>query len=46
MATVRFPHMKSIKEAPLPATLAFVFVVGGLILVGWFAMFFLLRARW
>jgi hypothetical protein len=31
---------------PLPATLIFVFSVGGAILVGWIAMFALLRARW
>jgi hypothetical protein len=38
--------MEPTKDAPLPATLAFVFSIGGLILVGWIAMFFLLRARW
>jgi hypothetical protein len=38
--------MEPIKDAPLPATLAFVFSVGGFILVGWILMFFLLRARW
>jgi len=38
--------MKPIEDAPLPATLAFVFSVGGFILVGWILMFLLLRARW
>jgi len=38
--------MKSQQDEPLPATLRFVFVIGILILIGWFAMFFLLRARW
>jgi hypothetical protein len=38
--------MKVPKDEPLPATMAFVFAIGVLILVGWFAMFALLRARW
>jgi hypothetical protein len=38
--------MKPIQDAPLPATLTFVFSVGGIILAGWIAMYFLLRARW
>lgn len=38
--------MEPIKDAPLPATLAFVLSIGSFILVGWIAMFFLLRARW
>jgi hypothetical protein len=38
--------MKPIEDAPLPATLGFVFSVGGIVLVGWILMFFLLRARW
>ena len=33
-------------ESPLPATLGFVFTVGGLFVIGWFLMFMLLRARW
>jgi hypothetical protein len=33
-------------DEPLPATRAFVFALGGLILIGWFAMYVLLRARW
>jgi hypothetical protein len=33
-------------DEPLPATLAFVFTLGGLIVVGWFGMFLLLQARW
>jgi hypothetical protein len=38
--------MEPVHEEPLPATLIFVFSLGTLIVVGWFAMFFLLRARW
>lgn len=38
--------MEPSRDEPLPATLSFVFTLGGLILVGWFAMFVLLRARW
>ena len=38
--------MKTSRDEPLPATLAFVTVLGVLILVGWFAMYVLLRARW
>jgi len=34
------------KDEPLPATLTFVFGLGILILVGWFAMFALLWSRW
>jgi len=33
-------------DEPLPLTLRFVFVLGGLIVVGWFLMFFLLQERW
>jgi hypothetical protein len=33
-------------DSPLPATVGFVFTIGGLFAVGWFLMFFLLRARW
>lgn len=33
-------------DEPLPATLAFVLTIGVLFFVGWFAMFFLLKARW
>jgi hypothetical protein len=38
--------MEPAREEPLPATLIFVFGLGVLIVVGWFAMFVLLRARW
>jgi len=38
--------MKIQKDEPLPATLAFVFTIGILIVLGWFAMFALLRSRW
>jgi hypothetical protein len=38
--------MEPTKDVPLPATLTFVFSIGGLILIGWIAMYFLLRARW
>jgi len=38
--------MEPSRDEPLPATLAFVSALGVLILVGWFAMYFLLRARW
>ena len=38
--------MEPVPDEPLPATFAFVFTLGGAILVGWFAMFALLRARW
>jgi len=33
-------------DEPLPATLTFVFTLGTLFALGWFAMFFLLRSRW
>jgi hypothetical protein len=33
-------------EAALPATAIFVSIVGGLIALGWIAMFVLLRSRW
>lgn len=38
--------MEPTRDEPLPATLTFVFILGTLILVGWFAMYVLLRARW
>jgi hypothetical protein len=38
--------MEPSRDEPLPATLAFVFSIGAFILVGWFAMYVLLRARW
>jgi len=38
--------MQQHSEEPLPATLAFVMVMAGLIAVGWIAMFVLLRVRW
>lgn len=34
------------QDEPLPATVRFVFVLGSLIVVGWFAMFVLLKDRW
>jgi hypothetical protein len=34
------------RDEPLPATAIFVFTMGIAILVGWFALFALLRARW
>jgi hypothetical protein len=33
------------KDAPLPATLAFVMTMGSLFFIGWFLMFWLLSAR-
>jgi hypothetical protein len=33
-------------DEPLPATLAFVSIMGIVFTFGWFAMFELLRARW
>jgi hypothetical protein len=33
-------------EAPLSATMRFVFTIGVLFVLGWYAMFVLLRARW
>ena len=38
--------MEPTHDDPLPATLGFVFTLGGLITVGWIAMFLLLKARW
>jgi len=38
--------MHKTPDEPLPATLAFVFSLGGLIVAGWLAMYVLLRARW
>jgi hypothetical protein len=38
--------MEPVRDEPLPATLVFVFSLGGFILLGWFAMYALLRARW
>jgi hypothetical protein len=38
--------MEPTRDEPLSATLAFVLSLGALILVGWFAMYVLLRARW
>jgi hypothetical protein len=40
------PRPEAPQDEPLPATLAFVFALGGLLLVGWLAMFFLLIHRW
>ena len=34
------------KDEPLPATLAFVLVMGSAILIGWLAMFVILKERW
>ena len=33
-------------DEPLPATLGFVLVMGTAIIIGWFAMFLILKARW
>jgi hypothetical protein len=33
-------------DEPLPETLRFVSVLGGLIVIGWFLMFLLLQQRW
>jgi hypothetical protein len=38
----REPH----DDVPLPATLAFVLAMGAAILVGWLAMFAILKERW
>jgi hypothetical protein len=38
--------MEPSHDEPLPATVLFVFTMGILMLVGWFAMFALLKARW
>jgi hypothetical protein len=38
--------MKASPDEPLPPTLVFVFALGALIAVGWFAVYVLLRARW
>jgi hypothetical protein len=34
------------RDLPLTGTLRFVFVMGAAFLVGWFAMFMLLKERW
>lgn len=34
------------EEPPLPGTLHFVFALGAVFFILWFAMFMLLRARW
>ncbi|MBD5654995.1 MAG: hypothetical protein IAI50_07405 [Candidatus Eremiobacteraeota bacterium] len=36
----------AVPDEPLPFTLRFVFTLGGLFLVGWFLMFWLLQSRW
>jgi hypothetical protein len=33
-------------DEPLPATVRFVTFLGGLIIVGWFLMYALMRSRW
>jgi len=33
-------------DEPLPATAAFVGILGGIIIVGWLLMYGLLRSRW
>jgi hypothetical protein len=38
--------MEPSRDEPLPATLTFVCFLGAFILVGWFAMYVLLRGRW
>ena len=40
------PQPEAPQDEPLPATLTFVLMLGGLLLVGWLAMFFLLLHRW
>jgi hypothetical protein len=38
--------MEPLGDEPLPATAIFVFTMGILFLIGWVAMFALLRSRW
>jgi hypothetical protein len=38
--------MEPTPDEPLPATVLFVFGLGSLFAIGWFAMYALLRARW
>jgi hypothetical protein len=38
--------MEPVHDEPLPATSKFVIFLGLFILIGWFAMYMLLRARW
>jgi hypothetical protein len=40
------PRPDTSQDEPLPATAAFLLALGGLLLVGWLAMFFLLIHRW
>jgi hypothetical protein len=40
------PAMEPQRDEPLPATTLFVFGIGLLFAVGWFAMYVLLRDRW
>jgi hypothetical protein len=44
MSTTERPQAP--QDEPLPATLTFVLALGGLLLVGWLAMFALLIHRW
>jgi hypothetical protein len=46
LPTPRDTPLTKIDDEPLPLTLWFVFIIGGAIFIGWFAMFFLLQARW
>ncbi len=34
------------QDPPLPATLTFVIGMGVAFLIGWFALFFMLKGRW
>jgi hypothetical protein len=38
--------MKPPPDEPLPATTIFVFGMGALFIIGWFAMYIVLRERW
>jgi hypothetical protein len=38
--------MEPAHDEPLPATVIFVFTIGVLFAIGWFAMFALMRSRW
>jgi hypothetical protein len=38
--------MEPPRDEPLPATTIFVFSMGAVFIVGWLAMYALLRARW
>ena len=40
------PPAKVAEDTPLPATLAFVLIMGACFLIGWFVLFLLLKERW